>query len=138
MDNNAAAGALIAASSRIQLILAFIGSFWGCVAKLLASCAIEPVSSGANPADSPSSDRPLFKVPDVDGDLAPPPIASKLRRVLEGREKLVSKVIWEKRVPREFHLWCVANVGGRRKVRKYETCWDPLPRAVWAPQMLSR
>ena len=37
LDNNAAAGTLIKASSKIQMILAFVESFRGCVAQLSAA-----------------------------------------------------------------------------------------------------
>ena len=54
LDNNAASGALIGGSSRILVVLAMIESFWGCMARLSASCWVERVASGANPAGAPS------------------------------------------------------------------------------------
>ena len=54
LDNNAAAGALIRATSRIQIILATTGSFWGCTAQMSAACWVESVASETNPADAPS------------------------------------------------------------------------------------
>ena len=69
MDNNAASGALIKGSSRVLIVLAMIESFWGCMARLSASCWVERVASGANPADAPSRGDPLFKEPQVSCDL---------------------------------------------------------------------
>ena len=65
LDNDAAAGVLTNASSRIHMIFAFLDSFWGCVARLSASCLVEGVSSDANPADAPGGNKPLFKDPGV-------------------------------------------------------------------------
>ena len=52
MGDNAAAGALIEASSRIQIILALIEGVWGCVARLSAACCVERASPHADPADN--------------------------------------------------------------------------------------
>ena len=49
-----AAGALVEASSTVAVVLALIGRFWGCVARLPASRSLERVSSEANPAGAPT------------------------------------------------------------------------------------
>ena len=54
LGNNAEAGALIEETSRVAVILAWIGRFWGYKAELSASCWVESVSSEASPADAPS------------------------------------------------------------------------------------
>ena len=69
LDNNAASGAMIKASSRVQIILALTECFWQHIAQMGASCWIERVASEANPADAPSRDKPSFKKPDVEGYL---------------------------------------------------------------------
>ena len=71
LDNNAASGALIKGSSRVLIVLAMIESFWGCLARLSASCWVERVASEANPADAPSRGDPLFREPQVKADLLP-------------------------------------------------------------------
>ena len=76
LDNNAASGAMIKASSRVKIILAITECFWQHVAQLGASCWIERVTSEANPADAPSRDKPSFRKPDVEGHL------ESFRRVL--------------------------------------------------------
>ena len=70
LGNNAASGALIKGSSRVLVVLAMIESFWGFMARLSASCWVERVASGANPADAPSRGDPLFREPQAKGDLA--------------------------------------------------------------------
>ena len=71
--NNAAAGALIKASSKIEIILAPpLESFWGCVTQLSAACSVEGVASEANPADNASRNKPMFKASDVEGEVASP------------------------------------------------------------------
>ena len=71
LDNNAASGALIKGSSRVLIVLAMIESFWGCLARLSASCWVERVASEANPADAPRRGDPLFREPQVKADLLP-------------------------------------------------------------------
>ena len=69
LDNNAAAGAMIKASSRVKIILAITECFWQQVAQLGASCWVERVASEANPADAPSRGKSSFRLPDVEGHL---------------------------------------------------------------------
>ena len=92
LENNAAAGALVIASSRIQMILALLGISRGYVAQLSASCWVKRAASAANPADAPSSYKPLFTKPDVDGELASISGAPKLRRALRVGERLTGKL----------------------------------------------
>ena len=53
LRDNAAAGAQVKASSKTQMILALVESFWECVAQLSAACLVERVAPDANAADSP-------------------------------------------------------------------------------------
>ena len=93
LGNIAASGALIKGSSRVLVVLAMIGSFWGCMARLSASCWVERVASGANPADAPSRGDPLFREPQVKSDLV------SLKKVLQtcqisvGRGNLSKKLL---------------------------------------------
>ena len=61
LDNNAAAGVLEKAPSRLPGPPALIESFWGLAAQLSASCRVERVSLKANLADAPRRSRPLFE-----------------------------------------------------------------------------
>ena len=91
--NNAAAGALIEASPEIQMILALIERFRGCMAQLSAACWVARVASDANPADAPSRDTPMFRTPDVERDLASLPMGLRPRRVLGDKVKQLSSSI---------------------------------------------
>ena len=93
LDNNAASGALIKGSSRVLVVLATIGSFWGCMARLSASCWAERVASGANPADAPSRGDPLFREPQVKGDLASLTKVLQTRQISIGRGNLPKKLL---------------------------------------------
>ena len=92
LGDNAAAGALIKASSKIQMILALEESFWECLAQLSAACWVERVAPDANSADSPRRDKPLFRAPDVEGELASLQMALQLRQVLENRVALTATI----------------------------------------------
>ena len=69
--NNAAAGSLIRASSREPAVLTLIETFRRTVARVAASYWMGRVSSSANPADAPRSNRELPLKPGVQGELAP-------------------------------------------------------------------
>ena len=93
MDNNAASGALIKGSSRVLIVLATIESFWGCMARLSASCWVERVASDANPADAPSRGDPLFREPQVKGDLLPLAKVLQTCQISIGRGNLSKKLL---------------------------------------------
>ena len=61
LDNNAAAVALMEASSKVPGALAIIESFRGYAAQLSASCWVEMVSSEANPAGGPERNWPPLR-----------------------------------------------------------------------------
>ena len=92
LDNNAAAGGLIKASSKIQMILALVESFWECLAQLSAACWVERVASDANPADAPGGNVPSFRTPYVDGELASLQMASRSRQVLGNRVTQAARI----------------------------------------------
>ena len=110
--NNAASGAMIKASSRVQIILAITERFWQRVAHLAASCWVERVSSEANPADAPSRDKPPFRTPDVEGPVESLQTALRLCCVAMTRKEL-TRIAW-----RNEHSFCETPRDGRR-VRKY-------------------
>ena len=93
VGNNAAAGALIKAPSWIQVILAPIGSFWGYVAQLSASCGVGRVASAANPADAQSRNKPSFTKPEVEGELASMSGVPKPRRILRVAGRLTGEIV---------------------------------------------
>ena len=93
LDNNAAAGPLIKGSPRIWVVLATIESFWGCMARLSASCWVEGVASGANPADAPSRGDPLFREPQVKCDLVPLTKVLQTCQISINRDNLSEKLL---------------------------------------------
>ena len=95
LDNNAASGAMMKASSRVKIILAITECFWQHVAQLGASCWVERVASEANPAYAPSRDKPPFRTADVEGRL------ESLQKVLQlccvaFTKKELTKMAWRK------------------------------------------
>ena len=60
-DNDAVAGALIKASSRIEIISAPIGSFWGCVTQLPAACSVGGVAQQHAPQITPAGINPCLR-----------------------------------------------------------------------------
>ena len=93
LDNNAASGALIKGSSRVLVVLATIESFWGCMARLSASCWVERVAPGANPAGAPSRGDPLFREPQVKGELLPLAKVLQTCQISIGRDNLSKKLL---------------------------------------------
>ena len=69
LGNNAAAGNLFGASSRVPAVLASIGGLWRTVVCVAATCWIERARSAASPADAPSRDGGLLLIPDGEGEL---------------------------------------------------------------------
>ena len=95
LGDDAAAGVPIKATSRIRAILARIESFWERVKQLSGSRWVERVSSGANPADAPSRNRPACREPGAKEELASLQMALMLRRVSGGELNLNAKFLWE-------------------------------------------
>ena len=63
------------------------------MARLSASCWVERVASGANPADAPSRGEPLFREPHVDGELAPLAKVLQLRQISVDKDDISKKIL---------------------------------------------
>ena len=72
LGNNAAAGNLFGASSRVPAVLASIGGLWRTVVCVAATCWIERARSAASSADAPSRDGGLLLTPNREGELSFP------------------------------------------------------------------
>ena len=73
LGNNAEAGALIKAPSRVPVLLSLIRSFWGSDAHLSAFFWAEGVSPEANPADAPRQEKAAFQKTKRCGSLSSTP-----------------------------------------------------------------